>query len=433
MRSRGEWAGAPRPSAACGRTAPCAADRGTRPGLRGCRRHAAPDGLRVGHAGSDGVDGAGAGSAAAPDRAAAAAGRGGARLAAAPAAGRPERVTAVGYHAVDNGALALEPVGEQANKGLFARLVRRLFGGDKAGLAWYQLGGEGPATARPRRGRPPGTDVYAPVDGAVVGISDYVISGKRATAHGSTSSLRASPRSSSRSRTCGPIRRSTVGAAVTASSSKLGTVIDFSRVERQTLARYTQDAGQPRLARGPPRRDAHRPLRDPLRRRRVRRAGPAGRRDAWSRAARGAGRRLLRRERRERRGRARDHAASSPRAARRGRRRDHAREPRLAPARDRGATSRSPTGSIRPANLSKHAPGAGLTVAERRGRARRSRSSTCSASSSWTPPHGPFEMVDELVEEARRRDAGHHRRLPRRGDEREGRDGALTSTAGSPP
>ena len=35
----------------------------------------------------------------------------------------------------------------------------------------------------------------------------------------------------------------TVGAAVTASSSKVGTVMDFSRVERQSLARYTQDAG----------------------------------------------------------------------------------------------------------------------------------------------------------------------------------------------
>jgi hypothetical protein len=35
----------------------------------------------------------------------------------------------------------------------------------------------------------------------------------------------------------------TVGAAVTAGSSKIGTVLDFSRAERQALARYTQDAG----------------------------------------------------------------------------------------------------------------------------------------------------------------------------------------------
>jgi hypothetical protein len=153
-----------------------------------------------------------------------------------------QRITAVGYHAVDNGALALEPVGEQANKGLFARLVRRLAGGDKAGLAWYQLGGTGPANAVLNVGAAPGTDVYAPVDGVVVGISDYVISGRRL---GSRIDIQPSSEPSlvvslTHLR---PERRLTVGAAVTSTSSKLGTVLDFSRFERQALARYTQDAG----------------------------------------------------------------------------------------------------------------------------------------------------------------------------------------------
>jgi hypothetical protein len=153
-----------------------------------------------------------------------------------------QRITAVGYHAVGNGALALEPVGEQANKGLFARLVRRLTGGDRSGLAWYQLGGDGPATSVLDVGAAPGTDVYAPVDGVVVGISDYRISGKRVGSRVdiqpssepslviSLTHLRSDP-------------ALTVGAAVTASSSKVGTVMDFSRIERQSLARYTQDAG----------------------------------------------------------------------------------------------------------------------------------------------------------------------------------------------
>jgi hypothetical protein len=34
-----------------------------------------------------------------------------------------------------------------------------------------------------------------------------------------------------------------VGATVTAAGSKLGEVLDFSRAERQALARYTNDAG----------------------------------------------------------------------------------------------------------------------------------------------------------------------------------------------
>jgi hypothetical protein len=153
-----------------------------------------------------------------------------------------QRITAVGYHAVDNGALPLEPVGKQANKGLFARLVRRLAGGDEAGLAWYQLGGDGPANAVLDVGAAPGTDVYAPADGVVVGISDYVISGKRL---GSRVDIQPSSEPSlvvslTHLRTDPAL---TVGAAVTASSSKLGTVMDFSRFERQALARYTQDAG----------------------------------------------------------------------------------------------------------------------------------------------------------------------------------------------
>jgi len=152
------------------------------------------------------------------------------------------RITAVGYHGVDTGALALEPVGERANKGLFARLVRRLSGGSEAGLAWYRLGGDGPETAVLNVGAAPGTDVYAPVDGVVVGISDYVISGRRLGSRidvqpasepslvVSLTHLRSDP-------------ALTVGATVTASTSKIGTVLDFSRVERQALARYTQDAG----------------------------------------------------------------------------------------------------------------------------------------------------------------------------------------------
>jgi hypothetical protein len=152
------------------------------------------------------------------------------------------RVTAVGYHGVANGALALEPVGDQANQGLFARLVRRVFGGSEAGLDWYQLGGDGPETSVLDVGAPAGTDVYAPVDGTVVGISDYVISGRKLGSRidiqpssapslvVSLTHLRSDP-------------ALTVGAAVTASSSKIGTVLDFSRVERQALARYTNDAG----------------------------------------------------------------------------------------------------------------------------------------------------------------------------------------------
>ena len=152
------------------------------------------------------------------------------------------RITAIGYHGVDNGALPLEPVGRQANEGVLARLVRRIAGTGDSGITYYQLGGEGPETAVLDVGAAPGTDVYSPVDGTVVGITSYVVSGRRLGSRidiqptsapslvVSLTHLRSDP-------------TLTVGAAVSAATSKIGTVLDFSRVERQSLARYTQDAG----------------------------------------------------------------------------------------------------------------------------------------------------------------------------------------------
>ena len=88
-------------------------------------------------------------------------------------------MTAIGYHAAGDGALALDPVGRQANEGLLSRVARRLFGGGSEGLRYYQLGGaEGPSTAALDVGAAPGTDVYSPVDGTIVGITTSMLRGK---------------------------------------------------------------------------------------------------------------------------------------------------------------------------------------------------------------------------------------------------------------
>jgi hypothetical protein len=153
------------------------------------------------------------------------------------------RVTAIGYHAAAGGALALDPVGSRANEGILRRALRRLFGGSSRGVRYYQLGGEGgPSTAVLNVGAPSGTDVYSPVDGTVVGVSSHVVSGKKRGVRidvqptdapslvVSLTHLRADPALE-------------VGDSVAAARSKVGTVIDFSKVELQALARYTQDAG----------------------------------------------------------------------------------------------------------------------------------------------------------------------------------------------
>jgi len=152
-------------------------------------------------------------------------------------------VTALGYHRAANGALKLEPVGRQGNAGLLSRLWNRLAGTTGESLTWFQLSGpRGPGTSALDVGAAPGTDVYAPVDGTIVGITDFVLANRTYGARidvrpqtepslvVSLTHLRADP-------------SLTVGSPVAKGVSKLGVVLDLSGVEKQALARYTQDAG----------------------------------------------------------------------------------------------------------------------------------------------------------------------------------------------
>jgi hypothetical protein len=153
------------------------------------------------------------------------------------------RVTAIGYSSGSIGALALQPVGSQANEGLVKRLVHKLVGGGGGSPRWYQLpGGTGPSTAALDVGAPPGTDVYAPVDGTIVGISAVVLNGR---VYGRRIDIQPTLTPSlvvsvSRIRSDASLK---VGAAVTQGGSKLGQVLDLSKVEKQALAHYTNDEG----------------------------------------------------------------------------------------------------------------------------------------------------------------------------------------------
>ena len=149
-------------------------------------------------------------------------------------------VTAIGLHGSEDGALILKPVGPQRNEGLLARLWRRITGASRTGLAWYQLSG-GPLRTLDV-GAVAGTDVYAPVDGTVVAIRDQVISGRRV---GAEIELRPSsaPSLVVSIQNVNPDPALTVGANVAAGSSKLGTVTNIRRFERQALERYAADGG----------------------------------------------------------------------------------------------------------------------------------------------------------------------------------------------
>jgi hypothetical protein len=149
-------------------------------------------------------------------------------------------VTAIGFHGSEEGALDLKPVGPQRNEGLLARLWHRITGASKTGLAWYQLSG-GPLRTLDV-GAVAGTDVYAPVDGTVVAIRDQIVSGKVV---GTEIELRpaAAPSLVVSIKNVRPDPVLSVGANLSAGSSKLGTVTPISRFEEQALARYAAEGG----------------------------------------------------------------------------------------------------------------------------------------------------------------------------------------------
>ena len=150
------------------------------------------------------------------------------------------RVTAIGYHSSGDGALPLSPLGRQGNEGALSRLAHKIFGGGGDGFVYYQLsGGE---TAALDVGAVPGTDVYAPVDGTIVGISDYILNGRP---YGSLIEIQpsAAPSLVVSLTHLSPDPALTVGSMIVASSTKVGRVLDLSGVEKQALSKYTQDAG----------------------------------------------------------------------------------------------------------------------------------------------------------------------------------------------
>ena len=152
-------------------------------------------------------------------------------------------VTAIGYHGAGDDALALDPVGRQANEGIAARVFHRIFGGGGGGVSYYLLGGgQGAGTGELDVGAAPGTDVYAPVDGTIVALRDNVLNGKR---YGSVIDIQPTSQPSLVLSVAhvDADPALTVGSSLSKSTSKIGTVIDFSPVEKLALARHTRDAG----------------------------------------------------------------------------------------------------------------------------------------------------------------------------------------------
>ncbi len=120
------------------------------------------------------------------------------------------------------------------------RIVHGIFGGGGGSPRWYQLGGGG--TSAIDVGAAIGSDVYAPVDGTVVAIRPFVVEGK---AYGSEIDIQPQTAPSLLVAVTQLVADPalTVGTTVIGGATKLGRVADLAAVERQALARYTNDGG----------------------------------------------------------------------------------------------------------------------------------------------------------------------------------------------
>ena len=84
--------------------------------------------------------------------------------------------------------------------------------------------------------------MYSPVDGRVVGLTPYIIDGQRYGERIEIQPVRAPSVVVSLTRV-DALDSLSVGSTVTAAQTPLATVVDLAGVERQSLARYTNDAG----------------------------------------------------------------------------------------------------------------------------------------------------------------------------------------------
>ncbi|HEY5160628.1 MAG TPA: hypothetical protein VII83_06095 [Gaiellaceae bacterium] len=151
-------------------------------------------------------------------------------------------VTAIGYHAV-SGAVALSPQGKQVNEGLLARFFHRIVGSGGGGINYYELsGGIGTHNGALDIGAAPGTDVYSPVDGKVVQIGPYVVNGRKCGVRLDIRPQLDATVIVSMTRIAGdPTLK--IGSSVQVGRTRVGSIFDLSRLEKQQLARYTQDSG----------------------------------------------------------------------------------------------------------------------------------------------------------------------------------------------
>ncbi len=151
-------------------------------------------------------------------------------------------VTIIAYQPVsDERAVALTPIGDQANANAVVRFFRGIFSGEPS-VHYYLLGGEGrEPTSSVLVGAQPGSPVTSPVSGIVTAVKTYKLYGKYNDVQidirleemsGTTISLLFIDE---------PVV--SIGEVITAGKTQLGKVRECPAELGETLAKYTHDSG----------------------------------------------------------------------------------------------------------------------------------------------------------------------------------------------
>jgi hypothetical protein len=150
--------------------------------------------------------------------------------------------TIIAYRPVsDERAVALSPIGDQANANAVVRFFRGIFSGEPL-VRYYLLDGEGgAATSSVLIGAPAGSPVTAPVSGVVTAVKQYKLYGKYDDVQIDIRPEELSGDTVSLMFISDPVV--TIGEVVSAGKTQLGKVRECPLELGTTLAAYTHDSG----------------------------------------------------------------------------------------------------------------------------------------------------------------------------------------------
>lgn len=150
--------------------------------------------------------------------------------------------TIIAYQRVsDERAVALSPIGDQANANSVVRFFRSIFSGEPS-VRYYLLDGQGGApTSSVLVGALPGSPVTAPVSGIVTGVKEYKLYGKYADVQIDIRPEEMSGTTISLLFISDPVV--SIGEVVTAGKTQLGKVRECPPELGANLAKYTHDSG----------------------------------------------------------------------------------------------------------------------------------------------------------------------------------------------